>query len=163
MIKLVNDQFSFPECEIVKGRNSVIQVPEYQALELIHDTQLRTEVYPEFRNEFNNTNDAVLGEDAPCDLYIATLLGQTSLLLSSEPYTNSDGSFKDLAPEFHSFFKHSFEPDLHEGWWKFGVKVCVDRRDEAYGALDCDHGENYISINFIPCTDVENLDLEQHP
>ena len=138
-------------------------MPDYQALELIHDNQLRTEVNPEFREEFLNMDDAVLGKDAPSDLYIATLLGQTSLLLSSEPFTNSDGSIKDVAPESHQFFRNAFEPDLHEGWWKFGVKVCVDRRDEAYGALDCDHGENYIWINFIQCTDVEDLDLEQYP
>ena len=125
-------------------------------MELIHDNQLRTEVSPEFREVFLNTNDAVLGKDAPSDLYIATLLGQTSLLISSEPFTNSDGSFRDVAPEFHQFFRNSFDPDLHEGEWKFGVKVCVDRRNEAFGALDCDTGENYITINFIQCTDVED-------
>ena len=135
-------------------------MPDYQALELIQDNQVRTEANPEFREEFLNRNDAVLGKNAPSDLYIATSLGQTSLLLSSEPFTNSDGSIVDVAPEFHQFFRNTFEPDLHVGWWKFGVKICVDRRDEVYGALDCDHGENYLWINFIQCTDVEDLDLE---
>ena len=34
--------------------------------------------------------------------------------------------------------------DLHEhlGIWEFIIKNCIDRRNELYGALDCDPGYN---------------------
>ena len=67
---------SFPKC--IKSNDSgpnTIFPPSYYAVNLVKDSQNRDRTMPKFREEYENTNDAILFEHAPASLYIASPLG----------------------------------------------------------------------------------------
>jgi len=53
-----------------------VEMPDFYSIELVKDSNGKTEVNPSFRTEFANSNDSRLGASAPTNMYIATTLGQ---------------------------------------------------------------------------------------
>ena len=53
-------------------------------MDLIRDNRGRSRTDPGFRQDYKNTNDAVLGDKAPADMFIAEIIGQRTLLVSPE-------------------------------------------------------------------------------
>ena len=62
---------------------STIQEPTFYAVQLLMDNQGRTEADFGFLYDYVNVSDEILGNDAPADMFIATILGQTSLVYES--------------------------------------------------------------------------------
>ena len=96
---------------------------------------------PKFREEYENTNDAILFEHAPASLYIASPLGQNTLV------TNGANNILDFYYEVFS----------HEGDWEFEIRACIDTSPGVY----CDPGSNKVTFSFVtieapqPDTEVE--------
>ena len=79
-------------------------------------------------------------------MYIATLLGQESLIYNAEN---------------PGLILTAFDAQMHTGTWQFQVKACVDRRSEDYGSIDCDSGQNFVNLEIIKCANLE--DADQYP
>ena len=91
-------------------------------------------------------------------MYTAVPLGQTSILVSSEPMADQDRSNLPVSEESHQFFQADFDPELHAGTWLFRLKVCVDRREEAFEGFDCDDGQNFIYLDLQDCANFAEAD-----
>ena len=104
----------------------------------------RMDTSPTFRADFRNQNDAVLGTDAPRGMFVATLLGQESLIYDADR---------------PGLLRMEFDPQLHAGSWHFLVKACVDRRAEDYESIDCDPGYNQVELEFVLCAELEDSAL----
>ena len=85
---------------------------------------------------YSNNDDIVLGPDAPPDRYIATTLGQNTLIFSDESDT----------------IETSYDAELHSGTWTFSTNACVyvSQAQDLISTLECSRGVNKIEINFIP-------------
>ena len=55
---------NFPAC-IIDNSNSIIELAQYMVLELVNDNQGLSYLNTEFRDNYTNGNDSVLGADAP--------------------------------------------------------------------------------------------------
>ena len=115
-------------------------IEDYIAIELVTDNEGGSKSDEQFRLNNFNSNDAVLGFDAPTDLFIASAFNQSTLV-----FTQND----------QISFKKSYERSLHEGIWIFGVRTCIDRRQEELGKIDCDTGTNFIQLIVIDCNDTD--------
>ena len=130
----------FPECR-VEDTAGAAKKADFYAFELVRDNLERTDTSPSFREEFLNHADAELGGDAPRGMFVATLLGQESLIYDADR---------------RGLLSMQFESDLHAGSWHFLVKACVDRRTEALNSIDCDSGYNRVELEFVLCADIDN-------
>ena len=43
-----------------------------------------------------------------------------------------------------SLLQTVFDSEVHVGNWYFVIRACVDRRNEEFGALDCEKGLNLL-------------------
>ena len=140
----------FPECWVedpagTTRRTGAAEGADFYAFELVRDNEERTDTSPEFRDINKNGNDKLLGEDAPRGMFVATDLGQESLIYDDDRL----GEVK-LSLQFAS--------DVHAGSWHFLVKACVDRREEELGSIDCDPGYNKVELEFVLCADIDDSD-----
>ena len=81
----------------------------FYSFELAIDNKFLDKDYSEFEDIYSNNDDIVLGPDAPPDRYIATTLGQNTLIFSDESYK----------------IETSYDAELHSGLWIFSVNACV--------------------------------------
>ena len=139
-----NSSMLFPECW-VEDRTGAAEGADFYAFELVGDNEGRTDTSPEFRDINRNDDDKLLGKDAPRGMFVATDLGQESLLYDGDRLEEVKLSLQ-------------FAPDVHAGSWHFLVKACVDRRTEALNSIDCDSGYNKVELEFILCADIDNSD-----
>ena len=73
-------------------------------------------------------------------MYIATLLGQRSLIFTAEA---------------QGLLMTAFDAEMHTGTWQFAVKACLTLTDR-YINIDCDPGQNLVNLEFILCVDLED-------
>ena len=81
----------------------------FYSFELAIDNKFLDKDYSEFMDIYSNNDDIVLGPDAPPDRYIATTLGQNTLIFSDESYK----------------IETSYDAGLHSGTWTFSNNACV--------------------------------------
>ena len=110
----------------------------FYSFELAIDNKELDVSYEEFRDEYHNLDDMNLGQDAPADRFIATSLGQNTLVFSDESDT----------------IETSYDAELHSGTWTFSTNACVYvfQAQDLISTLECSRGVNKIEINFIDCT-----------
>ena len=117
-------------------------------MDLIRDNRGRSRTDPGFRQDYKNTNDAVLEIKR---MFIAKIIGQRTLLVS--PELDGVAEFKITPPYSQS----------QEGEWLFAIRACVDRRDEAFGSLDCDLGENYLRLELYDPCQQKPINFDKYP
>lgn len=137
-LRPVIEEINLATCQLqnpIEGDFETI-IEDYIAIELVTDNNGNRKSDEQFRLNNFNTNDAVLGSVAPTNLYIASAFDQSTLVFAQNDQIS---------------FKKSYERSLHEGIWTFGVRTCIDRRQEELGKLDCDIGTNFIQLEIIDC------------
>ena len=129
MLSIVQ-QLDLPVCynsTFSSDSTSTAQEPveaDFVLVELVKDNLDRSASDLDFKYDYANEADTLLGKSAPANSYIASTLGQETLLVNAETglwqtrYAPSE--ILNLA-----------------GQWTVYVSKCVDRREEALGKLDC--------------------------
>ena len=89
-------------------------------MELVRDNKGLNESSSDFRTQYENTNDDILGKEAPEGMFIATSLNQKSVAFSKD-----------------TIFEIIFNGNDHAGEWIWRILSCVDRTHEELGSFDC--------------------------
>lgn len=124
------DGLIFPECMIQQESGGQVAVDaDFYIFELVMDNfGYSAETSLAFIYYYTNTNDSVLGDYAPQDMYIASYLNQKSIV---------------YGPGYPNVIQTLYDAYDHEGLWDFKARACIDRRP-LWGVIDCDPGSHFV-------------------
>ena len=101
-------------------------------IELVRDNKGLNDSSADFRTQYENTNDDILGKEAPEGMFIATSLNQTSVTYSED-----------------TILEIIFNGTDHAGEWIWRILSCIDRRQEELGSFDCAQTNDLVKITII--------------
>ena len=132
-----------PDC--VNSVTGEIQASDFLIFELVQDNEGLDKSSQQFKDKYANNNDSKLGSSAPSSVYIATTLGQQTIVFPKE-----------------EAFRIQVNGTEHGGRWIFKVRPCVNRTLEDYGDYDCAGSTDTIALTIEDqCQLVGNESLAQ--